>query len=76
MIALYERVQEILRLQCVAYIGRSQRNAGDCPIAIARGHGFFRIYRLVCSMKRTDAEMNNACALCCTIVGWTAHAGG
>ena len=55
--------QAVLRFHLIRDIARSQRYAGDAPIAVARRHGIVGIDRLMRAVKSADAEMDDAAGL-------------
>ena len=71
-----ERVEVVLRLQCVARIGTAQARTDDAPAQVAACQHVIRIDRLMCAMKRADAEMHDAGAEGRAIVSRPGHVRG
>src|SRR5207244_4308785 len=53
-------VQAILRPEALAYIGRSQADPADRPWTAGERERIIGVHRLMCPMKRADAQMDDA----------------
>jgi hypothetical protein len=71
-----QRVKAILRVHLRGDIGRTQRNAGDHPVAIALPHGTVGVPRLMRAVERADAEVDDPHRLRGAVVAGTDDIGG
>src|SRR5690606_39782236 len=59
-VALDQRVEVVLRRQCVAHGGGTQRDADDAPAHVAARRDLVEKGRLVRAVERAEAEVDHA----------------